>query len=213
MCRRNIKMADTYRTPLRLGMKNLTLRYSVNVQVRTLCFLELPRHPAGATLCNFVSWGKKAKSPANSVAKPNVKLSSIFSLITITWQRDRITVIRTYRCAPLSTDSVSTVSVIRGLPWLEKRRSENQRNKWFICFTMRARQELALTWWNPSAQTRPVFDSSSFALVLMLPSSGYGGQVVCMLASGTQVRGFKLGWSCCIFRVKNSSACLPSEGK
>jgi hypothetical protein len=37
--------------------------------------------------------------------------------------------------------------------------------------------------------------------------------VVSMLASGTQVRGFKPGRSRRIFRAKKSSACLPSEGK
>jgi hypothetical protein len=44
-------------------------------------------------------------------------------------------------------------------------------------------------------------------------SSGFGGLVVSMLASGTQVRGFKPDQSRPIFRVKKSSACLPSEGK
>jgi hypothetical protein len=43
--------------------------------------------------------------------------------------------------------------------------------------------------------------------------SGLGGLVVSMLASGTQVRRFKPGRSCRIFRAKKSSACLPSEGK
>jgi hypothetical protein len=38
---------------------------------------------------------------------------------------------------------------------------------------------------------------------------GFGGLVVSMLASGTQVRGFKLS----DFSGKKSSACLPSEGK
>jgi hypothetical protein len=41
----------------------------------------------------------------------------------------------------------------------------------------------------------------------------FGGLVVSMLASGTQVRGFKPGRSRRIFRAKTSSACLPSEGK
>jgi hypothetical protein len=36
--------------------------------------------------------------------------------------------------------------------------------------------------------------------------SGFGGQVVSTLASGTQYRGR-------IFRAKKSTACLPSEGK
>jgi hypothetical protein len=44
-------------------------------------------------------------------------------------------------------------------------------------------------------------------------SKGFGGLVVSMLASGTQVRGFKPGRSRRIFRAKKSSACLSSEGK
>jgi hypothetical protein len=44
-------------------------------------------------------------------------------------------------------------------------------------------------------------------------SSSFGGLVVCMLASGTQVREFKPDRSRRIFRAKKSSACLPSEGK
>jgi hypothetical protein len=43
--------------------------------------------------------------------------------------------------------------------------------------------------------------------------SDFGGLVVSMLASGTQLRGFNLGRSNRIFRAENSSACLPSEGK
>jgi hypothetical protein len=43
--------------------------------------------------------------------------------------------------------------------------------------------------------------------------SGFSDLVVSMLASGTQVRGFKPGWSRRIFRAKKSSAFLPSEGK
>ena len=43
--------------------------------------------------------------------------------------------------------------------------------------------------------------------------NGFSGLVVSMLASGTQVCGFKLGWSCRIFGAKKSSACLRSEGK
>jgi hypothetical protein len=43
--------------------------------------------------------------------------------------------------------------------------------------------------------------------------SGFGGLVVSMLASGTQVRGFKPGRDRRIFRAKKSSACRPSEGK
>jgi hypothetical protein len=46
-----------------------------------------------------------------------------------------------------------------------------------------------------------------------LTSCGFGGLVVSMLASGTQVRGFKPGQSRQIFQAKKSTACLPSEGK
>jgi hypothetical protein len=43
---------------------------------------------------------------------------------------------------------------------------------------------------------------------------GFGGLAVSMLASGTQDRGFAPGRSRPIFfGQKNSSACLPSEGK
>jgi hypothetical protein len=40
-----------------------------------------------------------------------------------------------------------------------------------------------------------------------------GREVVSMLASGTQDRGFAFGRSRRIFRAKKSSACLHSEGK
>jgi hypothetical protein len=53
----------------------------------------------------------------------------------------------------------------------------------------------------------------SFGDILTLPSSGFGGRVVSMLASGTHVRGFKPGRSRLIFRAKKSSACLPLERK
>ena len=42
--------------------------------------------------------------------------------------------------------------------------------------------------------------------------SGFGGLVVSMLASGTQDRGFDPGRSRRIFRVKNSTPCLPWWG-
>ena len=43
---------------------------------------------------------------------------------------------------------------------------------------------------------------------------GFGGLVVSILATGTQVRGFKPGRSRWIFLVSaKSSVCLPSEGK
>jgi hypothetical protein len=41
--------------------------------------------------------------------------------------------------------------------------------------------------------------------------SGFGGLVVSMPASGTRVRGFKPSRSRQIFRVKKSTACLPSR--
>jgi hypothetical protein len=50
-------------------------------------------------------------------------------------------------------------------------------------------------------------------LVVSMLASGTGGLAVSMLASGTQVCGFKPGRSRRIFLAKNSSACLPSEGK
>ena len=43
-------------------------------------------------------------------------------------------------------------------------------------------------------------------------SSGFGGLVVSMLASGTQDRGFDPGRSRRIFGAKKSTACLPWEG-
>jgi hypothetical protein len=52
--------------------------------------------------------------------------------------------------------------------------------------------------------------------VFMCLSSDFcssGGIVVSMLASVTQIRGFKPGRSRRIFRAKKSSACLPSEVK
>ena len=43
---------------------------------------------------------------------------------------------------------------------------------------------------------------------------GFGGLVVSIMATGTQVRGFKPGRSRWIFRGSGkSSICLPSEGK
>jgi hypothetical protein len=46
---------------------------------------------------------------------------------------------------PVSADSVSAVSVIRGLLPPE-RKLENLRNKWFQSFKTRAKQERAITW-------------------------------------------------------------------
>jgi hypothetical protein len=43
--------------------------------------------------------------------------------------------------------------------------------------------------------------------------SGFGELVVSMLASVTQVSGFKPGQNRRIFRAKKSSVCLPSKGK
>jgi hypothetical protein len=56
------------------------------------------------------------------------------------------------------------VSVIRGLMPPE-RKLENWRNERFVSFKMHAKQEQAVTWWNPAAQMRPVLDSSSFVPV------------------------------------------------
>jgi hypothetical protein len=46
---------------------------------------------------------------------------------------------------------------------------ENKKNKWSISFKTPAKQERAVTRWNPAAQMHPVLDSSSFAPVLTLP--------------------------------------------
>jgi hypothetical protein len=51
---------------------------------------------------------------------------------------------------------------IRGLPEALKRWKINKR---FLSFKRCAKRELAVTWWNPAAQTRPVLDSSSFLLI------------------------------------------------
>jgi hypothetical protein len=59
-----------------------------------------------------------------------------------------------------------------------------------------------------------VFQEYNFHLIYILSIvSSFDGLVVSMLASGTGVRGFKPGRSRRIFRVKKSSAYLPSEGK
>jgi hypothetical protein len=50
-------------------------------------------------------------------------------------------------------------------------------------------------------------------ILLCIFFSGCGGLEVSMLTSGTQDRGFKPGQSRRMLRTKNSSACLPSEGK
>jgi hypothetical protein len=49
--------------------------------------------------------------------------------------------------------------------------------------------------------------------LLYVTVSRVGGLVVSMLASGTQYRGFEPGRSRRIFRVKKSTACLPSDGQ
>jgi hypothetical protein len=64
-----------------------------------------------------------------------------------------------YSRAPVSYDSD-----IRGLPRPEKT-MENQGHKRFISFKTRARRERAVIWWNPAAQTRPIFGLSSFVPV------------------------------------------------
>jgi hypothetical protein len=60
---------------------------------------------------------------------------------------------------------------------------------------------------NPNPSTR-----CALVTVLLVWCSRFGGLVVSMLASGTQVRGFKPGRNRCIFQAKKL-ACLPSEGK
>jgi hypothetical protein len=72
-----------------------------------------------------------------------------------------------YRCAPVSTDSLSAVYRV------PKKKFENWRNKRFISFKTPAKQERAVTWWNPAAQPRPVLDASSFAPVPTLPRRTY----------------------------------------
>jgi hypothetical protein len=56
-------------------------------------------------------------------------------------------------------------------PWFTaawKRKLENQSNKWFISFKMRAKRERDVTWWNAAAQTCPALDLSSFIPIPML---------------------------------------------
>jgi hypothetical protein len=53
----------------------------------------------------------------------------------------------------------------------------------------------------------------SAIFVCVYQIGGFGSLVVSMLASGTQDRGFAPGQRRRIFQAKNSSACLPSEGK
>jgi hypothetical protein len=65
-----------------------------------------------------------------------------------------------YRRNPVSKESVSAVSVMRSLPWPEKKIGKLKKR--FISLKTRSKRERAVTWWNPAAQTRPVLDSSSF---------------------------------------------------
>jgi len=55
--------------------------------------------------------------------------------------------------------------------------------------------------------------SNLVSTILGVQKSGFGGLGVSVLAFGTQVREFKPGRSCRIFRAKKSSARLPCEGK
>jgi hypothetical protein len=57
----------------------------------------------------------------------------------------------------VSADSVSAVHRGPKKSW--------KLNKWFISFKTLAKRERAVTWWNPAAQTRPVFNSASFVPV------------------------------------------------
>jgi hypothetical protein len=50
--------------------------------------------------------------------------------------------------------------------------------------------------------------------ILSMPSfSSFSGLVVSMLASGTKIAGLLLAEAVGFFPAKESSACLPSEGK
>jgi hypothetical protein len=53
--------------------------------------------------------------------------------------------VQKYSRAPVSADSVSAVSVIRGLP-RPKKKLENKRNKQFISFKLRPKREWGVTW-------------------------------------------------------------------
>ena len=67
--------------------------------------------------------------------------------------------------------------------------------------------------WRGITITKLLIMKVSLAICFLF-NDGFGGLVVSMLASGTQVCGFKPGRSHSIFTsVKKSSACLPSEGK
>jgi hypothetical protein len=63
-----------------------------------------------------------------------------------------------YRQTPVSTDSISTVSVICG-QLRPPKNLENWRNKWFIIFKTCTKQEQTITWWNPATQTCPVLEA------------------------------------------------------
>jgi hypothetical protein len=97
-----------------------------------------------------------------------------------------------YRCALISADSVSAVSVIRGLP-----RPEKYINKRFISSKTRVKREQAVTLWNLAAKTRPVLDSSFFAPVLTLPRR------TC-LHSASSVHAVRISWVIAMFVFRKS---------
>ena len=66
-----------------------------------------------------------------------------------------------------SENKIQADPCIRGL--LRPENLENERNKRFLSFKMRTKQERAITWWTLAAQTRPVLDSSSFVRKPTLP--------------------------------------------
>jgi len=85
-----VQINDTNLTPLRLGKKYFMRMYRVRggkaVMESDECLWEMSQ-PMGATLLSRYSLGGKTKSPPMRTAKPNVKLSSILSLFTITWKK------------------------------------------------------------------------------------------------------------------------------
>jgi hypothetical protein len=66
---------------------------------------------------------------------------------------------------------------------------------------------------NGTTKSETLLSLARIQPLLTFIGSGFGSLVVSMLASGTQDRGFAPGRSCRIFRAKNSSGYLPSEGK
>jgi hypothetical protein len=67
-----------------------------------------------------------------------------------------------YRCAPVSTDPRSTVSVIRVSPLPEKINIGKLKKETFRKFQNARQTRTAVISLNPASQTRPVLDLSSF---------------------------------------------------